>query len=198
MDNLWIIYGWSIFLVGGLNLPLWKYEFVNWDDDIPNIWENTTCSKAPTRFVLPIFWGISLISLIFGTKLYTVHDIYLYIYIYISSMWSPWHPPLPIQWLGPCCRGLTSAERRLKAHEVCCAMPIRSGSYPVNWKLFVAQFINLCLYRSFDHFTFHFLAQPETWKFVVEFCFSSCCVSFFGKTPTPNSASWFARLKRIL
>ena len=35
MDNLWIIYGC---LVGGLNpTPLKKYEFVNWDDDIPKM-----------------------------------------------------------------------------------------------------------------------------------------------------------------
>jgi hypothetical protein len=28
-------------LVGGFNLPLWKMmEFVSWDDEIPNIWEN--------------------------------------------------------------------------------------------------------------------------------------------------------------
>ena len=26
-------------MVGGLN-PSEKYEFVNWDDDIPHIWEN--------------------------------------------------------------------------------------------------------------------------------------------------------------
>ena len=31
----------SIYLVGGLN-PCEKYEFVSWDDDIPNIWENKT------------------------------------------------------------------------------------------------------------------------------------------------------------
>ena len=31
-DDLW--------LVGGGNLPLEKYEFVNWDDEITNIWEN--------------------------------------------------------------------------------------------------------------------------------------------------------------
>ena len=35
-------------LVGGFK-PSEKYEFVNWDDDIPNIWENKTCSKPPTR-----------------------------------------------------------------------------------------------------------------------------------------------------
>ena len=25
-----------------------KYEFVNWDDEIPNIWESKKCSKPPT------------------------------------------------------------------------------------------------------------------------------------------------------
>ena len=29
-------------LVGGLN-PSEKYEFVNWDDEIPNIWKNKKC-----------------------------------------------------------------------------------------------------------------------------------------------------------
>ena len=29
--------------------PSEKYEFVNWDDDIPNIWKNKKCSKTPTR-----------------------------------------------------------------------------------------------------------------------------------------------------
>ena len=29
----------SIHLVGGFN-PSEKYEFVNWDDDIPNLWKN--------------------------------------------------------------------------------------------------------------------------------------------------------------
>ena len=29
--------------------PLWKiFLFVNWDDDIPNIWEHKKCSKPPT------------------------------------------------------------------------------------------------------------------------------------------------------
>ena len=26
-----------------------KYEFVSWDDDIPNMWKNKTCSKPPTN-----------------------------------------------------------------------------------------------------------------------------------------------------
>jgi hypothetical protein len=30
--------------------PSEKYEFVSWDDDIPNIWKNKKCSKPPTRF----------------------------------------------------------------------------------------------------------------------------------------------------
>ena len=36
-------------LLGGLNPK--KYEFVNWDDDISNIWENKNCSKPPTSLV---------------------------------------------------------------------------------------------------------------------------------------------------
>ena len=39
-------------LVGGLATPL-KNMNVNWDDDIPNIWENKKCSKPPTRHVYP-------------------------------------------------------------------------------------------------------------------------------------------------
>jgi len=31
-----IVHKW---LVGGIPTPLKKYEFVSWDDDIPNIWE---------------------------------------------------------------------------------------------------------------------------------------------------------------
>ena len=31
--------------------PSEKYEFVNWDDDIPNIWKNKKCSTPPTRFL---------------------------------------------------------------------------------------------------------------------------------------------------
>ena len=42
MDNLWI--WWLV----GFN-PSEKYEFVKWDDDIPNIWENKSCSKPPTN-----------------------------------------------------------------------------------------------------------------------------------------------------
>jgi len=26
-----------------------KYEFVSWDDEIPNIWKNHKCAKPPTR-----------------------------------------------------------------------------------------------------------------------------------------------------
>ena len=40
MDYMWIIYkytGWF------LTYPSEKYGFVDWDDDIPNIWEK--CSK---------------------------------------------------------------------------------------------------------------------------------------------------------
>ena len=38
---------------GGWATPL-KNMNVNWDDDIPNIWENKTCSKPPTRYTVHI------------------------------------------------------------------------------------------------------------------------------------------------
>jgi hypothetical protein len=31
-----------------LTYPSEKYEFVSWDDDIPNIWKNKKCPKPPT------------------------------------------------------------------------------------------------------------------------------------------------------
>ena len=43
--------GWWL---GGFN-PSERYEFVNWDDEIPNIWEHNKCSKPPTRAV--DFWS---------------------------------------------------------------------------------------------------------------------------------------------
>ena len=50
------ICGWLV-----VYLPLWKYEFVSWDDDIPNIWKNKKCSKPPTKWTYmaifsPSFW----------------------------------------------------------------------------------------------------------------------------------------------
>ena len=38
----------NFYLVGGIPTPL-KNMKVNWDNDIPNIWENEKCSKPPTR-----------------------------------------------------------------------------------------------------------------------------------------------------
>ena len=43
------MYG-TIYLVGGWALPLWIVK-VNWDDDIPNIWENKKRSKPPTSYI---------------------------------------------------------------------------------------------------------------------------------------------------
>ena len=34
--------------------PSEKYEFVSWDDDIHNIWENEKCSKPPISNLLAI------------------------------------------------------------------------------------------------------------------------------------------------
>ena len=47
-----------------LGHPSEKYEFVNWDDEIPNIWENRKCSKPPTSngvqsivlYLMAILW----------------------------------------------------------------------------------------------------------------------------------------------
>ena len=46
MVNRWIIYGSGWWLT----YPSEKYEFVNWDADIPNIWKNEICFKPPTRW----------------------------------------------------------------------------------------------------------------------------------------------------
>ena len=39
-----------IYMVGGFN-HLEKYEFLSWDDDIPNTWKNKKCSKPPTSII---------------------------------------------------------------------------------------------------------------------------------------------------
>jgi hypothetical protein len=39
--------------------PSEKYDFVSWDDEIPNIWKNKKCPKPPTRFIWMTF-GIFL------------------------------------------------------------------------------------------------------------------------------------------
>ena len=38
-----------------LTYPSEKYEFVSWDDNIPNIGKNKKCSKPPTSYVLDPF-----------------------------------------------------------------------------------------------------------------------------------------------
>ena len=60
--------------------PSEKYEFVKWDDDIPNIWKNKKCFKPPTRwydlmglwftmvyygFIWFIYRGIMMVLLLF-------------------------------------------------------------------------------------------------------------------------------------
>ena len=46
MDNQWIINGYGCCLV--VSNPL-KSIKVNWDDDVPNTWENKNVSNPPTR-----------------------------------------------------------------------------------------------------------------------------------------------------
>ena len=45
----WVIPGYPGWWLGH---PSEKYESVNWDDEIPNIWENKTCSKPPTSICI--------------------------------------------------------------------------------------------------------------------------------------------------
>jgi hypothetical protein len=45
-----------------LRHPSEKYEFVSWDDDIPNIWENNKCSKPPTRDLTTTIHGFYAIT----------------------------------------------------------------------------------------------------------------------------------------
>ena len=41
------------YLVGGVSpYPSEKYDFVSWDDDIPNMWKHKTCSKPPTSLYI--------------------------------------------------------------------------------------------------------------------------------------------------
>jgi len=35
--------------------PSEKYEFVSWDDDIPNIWKNKKCINVPNHQYMAIF-----------------------------------------------------------------------------------------------------------------------------------------------
>ena len=42
-----------------VDLPLWKYEFVSWAYDIPNIWKYKKCSKPPTsNLFYDILWRL--------------------------------------------------------------------------------------------------------------------------------------------
>ena len=43
-----------------VNLTLLKNMKVNWDDDIPNRWENKKCSKPPTRLSAEIMQRLQL------------------------------------------------------------------------------------------------------------------------------------------
>ena len=42
----------NIWLVVQCTYPSDKYEFVSWDDEIPNIWKHKKCSKPPTKYQL--------------------------------------------------------------------------------------------------------------------------------------------------
>ena len=52
------IWWWILFWLVGQGHPSEKYDFVNWDDEIPNIWENKidVQTKPPTSIWLPAFF----------------------------------------------------------------------------------------------------------------------------------------------
>ena len=85
-------------LVGGFFLPLSKI-WVNWDDELPNIWKNKKCTKPPTSSwmtetrvqlggqthylssALAFHWSCSHICI----YIYICLHIYVCIYIYIQN-----------------------------------------------------------------------------------------------------------------
>ena len=54
-------------LVGGIPIyPSEKYEFVSWDDDIPNKWKNKKCSKPPTSIHQQLVQNLYKLCLAYG------------------------------------------------------------------------------------------------------------------------------------
>ena len=48
---------WHQYISGWwLTYPSEKYDFVSWDDEIPNIWKNNKCSTPPTSIYLYRMW----------------------------------------------------------------------------------------------------------------------------------------------
>ena len=45
----------TIIDTGGVTYPSEKYEFVSWDDDIPNIWENKKCFQTTNQTYMDIW-----------------------------------------------------------------------------------------------------------------------------------------------
>ena len=89
IDNEYILsiyYWWWIDdLVGGWALPLWSYEFVTWDDDIPNWME-----KLIHMFQTTNRSGINQLCKLWGTTLYEIFHP-------LKGRESPIHLPFPSQ-----------------------------------------------------------------------------------------------------
>ena len=67
------------YLVGGFN-PSEKYEFVSWDDDIPNIWKNKYDVPNHQPDLLYIYIYIYM------------YTSYAHIYVYIHIRYVNYHP----------------------------------------------------------------------------------------------------------
>ena len=79
------------FLVGGWPVPLKNDGVSNsWDDDIPNIWKNKTCSKPPTRYIY-IYICICIYMIPFP-----IHPIHLGVPISSETQCIIWKCPDPV------------------------------------------------------------------------------------------------------
>ena len=88
----------SAILVGGFN-PSEKYEFVNWDDEISNIWTNNKCSKPPTSYEISetlhwIVWGSQHISTLTRKHPIPCRSLSWHCHVYFFSISPIWYRPL--------------------------------------------------------------------------------------------------------
>ena len=105
---LWNIYG-DMYGISDISMimtawwytyPSEKYEFVNWDDDIPNMWEKKKCSKPPTNFRFQrwiLFIKTSqpksrclICNLIKYWSRHILSSIYFQILVTVRMLYTPW------------------------------------------------------------------------------------------------------------
>ena len=110
---------WKISSIGMMKFPYMEksktdeYEFVNWDDEIPNWMEQWICSKTPTRSCCigrgyGILLGCSFVRL---TRPQCPRATHTDIWGYLSHTWKlPW---VSMAWgVSPCRKGKSLADCR--------------------------------------------------------------------------------------